>query len=386
MKRLLLILFFALSSCVNKETKDQPTSQTMSRAEWQMEMRKVGQSFSTILPFVFRSGAFSAPENHEQILENLQSLAKSTRELHFHKIKFDNDPILEYVARDFNQSSTLARDEFKRGNKSFARLLILNTSNYCISCHTRNDQGTRNVALFAEPNLATLRPIEKGNYFTAIRQYDKALDEFDHALTNKEFSEQFPREWLGGIKKTLAIAVRVNRNPGVALEAVSRINDAKSVPQSTKEFAVVWRAAIKEWQKNNEPVGAATLTVAKQLIEKGQSLNYKMASPEAGLVHFLRASTLLHDYLNQKKRAKLYVEAMYLAGMAAEGLKEINLWTFDEYYYEACVRTAPHSEMAKKCFTRYESLSVFSNKYLDDQSLVPTSVMDKVNDLRKLAL
>jgi hypothetical protein len=48
---------------------------------------------------------------------------------------------------------------------------------------------------------------------------------------------------------------------------------------------------------------------------------------------------------------------LYLGGQVAERLYELNFWTLDLSYYEACIRSSPHSQLARTCFERWKTLT-----------------------------
>lgn len=377
MKTILSIFFivFALA-CASSETKP------MSQAEWRGNMREISDSFSTLLKFAYSGDAFFDPKNKDTIEAEVKRMSTLATQIHEKgkNLQFDKDPVLKYVTRDFSRDMNIAYVEIKGGHPDFTRSIIKATSNYCISCHTRNDQGVKDNAGFLNADVSGLNNIDKADYLAAVRQFPKALDAYDNVLTNVKFAETNQRQWTTGMKKSLAIAVRVNRSPSLSLELVSRVFDARSVPLSLREAAITWRVAVKEWRDSEK--NPVSLKEARLLISKAQNAIGNTWNSDAGLIYYLRASTILHDMLrSQKGMSETSVaEALYLSGLAAEGLKEINLWTFDEIYYESCIRYKPHSDTSKKCFARLEALQIFSpNFYMVDGAM-------KLRELRDLAL
>jgi hypothetical protein len=376
MRLIFCALGIVAAACAGNESK------SMSQADWQANMREISASFSTLLRYAFSADSFFDPKNNEIIEAEVKKMATLAERIHQNgkTPKFDKDPVLKYVTRDFSRDMAIANLEWKSGHKLFARSIIRATSNYCISCHTRNDQGQKDTSfMFAELNVNGFDNIDKADYFAAVRQFPKALDAYDRVLTDSTFAEKNQRQWSIGMKKSLAIAVRVNRSPALSLELVSRVFDAKSVPLSLREAALTWRVAIKEWRDSEKEKNDGIKKV-RQLIAQGQRAVANTWNNDAGLVYYLRASTMLHDMLRQQKGLKDFSEALYLSGLAAEGLKEINLWTFDEIYYESCIRYKPHSDNAKKCFARLEALEIFSPRMYSEDEVM------KLKELRELAL
>lgn len=376
----LLVMLAQTVSCTVSPIKP------MTQVSWQENMRKISKSFSTLIKYAYSGNSYLNPENKELIEDELKTMTELTEEIHQKgkNLNFDKDPVLKYVTRNFNRDMSIAYLEMKSGHPQFSRSVVRATSNYCISCHTRDNQGQRDTSGFLNVNMNGLTNLEKADYFAAVRQFPQALDAYDQALTNSQFVNEHQKDWAVGMKKSLAIAVRVERNPSLALELISRVFDARSVPLQMREAANTWRVAVKEWRDFDKVKAKSTpmilLKEARLLIKKAQDSIAQSWNSEAGLIYYLRASTILHDILRQQKGLDDYSETLYLSGLAAEGLNEINLWTFDEIYYESCIRYKPHSENSKKCFSRLETLQLFSPK------LYPTDDNNKLKELRDLAI
>ncbi len=376
----LLILAGAFLACASSQTK------TISQSTWQESMRDISKSFSKLIKYAYSGNEYLKPENSDAIEAELKQMTSLAEKIHQHGSNpaFDKDPVLKYVTRDFSRDMSIALIELKGGHPEFSRSVIKATSNYCISCHTRNDQGVKNAASFMQTDLSGLGGIEKADYLAAVRQFPEALNTYDNILTDTKFVTEHPRDWAIGMKKSLAIAVRVNRNPSLALELVSRVFDAKTVPLRMREAAITWRVAVKEWRDNEKAQEKLSpkeqIKQVRLLIAKAQGAISQTWNAEAGLIYYLRASSLLHDILRQQKGLSDFSEALYLAGLAAEGLSEINLWTFDEIYYESCIRYKPHSDSSRKCYSRLEALRLFSPK------LYSTDDANKLKELRDLAI
>ena len=57
----------------------------------------------------------------------------------------------------------------------------------------------------------------------------------------------------------------------------------------------------------------------------------------------------------------------------------------NEDYFELCVRAVPHSEVAKKCFARFEE-SLISGFSGSSGIAVPSDVHNRIEELRSIAL
>ncbi|OQW49179.1 MAG: hypothetical protein A4S09_03690 [Proteobacteria bacterium SG_bin7] len=369
-------------ACTSAEQKP------LNQSEWQLRMREISVAFAKLVRLSYLRSSETTTFEKEA-----KELARIAQEIdrHGQNLKFDKDPVLKFVARDFSADMQSAYLSAKSGNVGVAKSIIRSTSNYCISCHTRNDQGIQDTAGFLSVDVGDLKGIEKADYFAAVRQFLPALNAYDQVLTSPRFSETNTKEWTTGMKKSLAIAVRVERNPSLTLELISRVFDAKSVPLSFREAALTWRRATKEWRdtekKETAMNNAAKVKEARLLVHKGQLAIQETWNSEAGLIYFLRASSLLNDIVTKQKEISDYSEVLYLSGLAAEALRDVNLWTFDEIYYESCIRAKPHSENSRKCFTRYEALQFLGESYhLDENTTIEPAQITKLKQLKELAL
>lgn len=382
MRKIFYMIILASLACATTEQRP------LNQVEWQLRMREISVAFAKLI----RLSHSRSPEI-TTFEKETKELARIAQEINRHgqNLKFDKDPVLKFVARDFSADMQSAYLSAKSGNVGVAKSIIRSTSNYCISCHTRNDQGIQNTAGFLSVDVGDLKGIERADYFAAVRQFLPALNAYDQVLTSPNFSETNTKEWTTGMKKSLAIAVRVERNPSLTLELISRAFDAKSVPVSFREAALTWRRATKEWRdaekKESSMAVLDRIKEARLLVRKGQLSIQETWNSEAGLIYFLRASSLLNDILTKQKGLSDYSEALYLSGLSAEALRDVNLWTFDEIYYESCIRAKPHSENSKKCFARYEALQFLSESYyVDENTMMAPAQITKLKQLKELAL
>jgi hypothetical protein len=123
-----------------------------------------------------------------------------------------------------------------------------------------------------------------------------------------------------------------------------------------------WRDHTKEWRQEG-PQSADLKTKALQLYSrasalprKGQPRGPATIPSRTNLVLLLRASGLMHEYLNDKAHATDQ-EALYLAGQITEGLTQTNFWTYPEDYYLACISANKTSPWAKKCADKFNRIT-----------------------------
>jgi hypothetical protein len=76
-------------------------------------------------------------------------------------------------------------------------------------------------------------------------------------------------------------------------------------------------------------------------------------------VYYLRATSILHEFLRKYPESREMPEALYLIGESYTPLQELGLWNLQEKYFQACIKEAPHTELAEKCYKRFEESVIF---------------------------
>jgi tetratricopeptide (TPR) repeat protein len=375
-----LAVIFLLSCTHTTRDKD------VGNAEWKGQMHGMAQAFSELLPLLSSPSQFSAPQNRATLTRSVKTLASGAHKVTTASAEKSGDPSLAFVANKFSADMQEAVRQIDLENFRFARHLLQNTTNYCIACHTRTDEGRKNLNLSALQDVSHLRPLERAEYHIAMRDFDLALKDFDRILRTADAQIESPQAIEVAAEKALAVIVRVKRDPELARATVQQIADSQWAPIYLRLNAVAWKTAVDEWVKegkSNKLEPKQLLTRAKALLAKGWKFSVTSPQNRAGLIYFLRASTLLHDLLSADNADNLRAEAFYNAGLAAESLRNINLWTMQEAYYESCIRKVPFSAQAKKCYLRLEALTM--STYADlDGVYVPAHVRDHLRELKAM--
>ncbi|NQY99564.1 MAG: hypothetical protein HRT45_02720 [Bdellovibrionales bacterium] len=382
MKWFLILALTAFSiGCAQKETAEQKAENLNS---WRANMGKLGHSLGQLLPTVSQPEMFFDPANEKRIESEIENFASSAHSIKVQK-KPEADPSLAFVSKKFENDVDQALKEFKKGNKKHARFLIKDTTNYCISCHSRTDSGRSDWDFSSFAKLNKMRPLDRAEFLMSVRDFDKALQTYDEIIYDKNRKASSSDLESSG-EKALAIAVRVKRDPDLANELVSRIVDSKTAPIFLRLNARQWKSAIKSWKSDKSEANmkpSEKLKYSYTLMARGWKLSQSSVYGKAGLVHYLRASSIIHEILSDDSNSKLFGQALYYAGLAAESLRDINFWTLHETYYESCIRHSPFSTLAKKCYLRLEG--VFRDSYTPYQGApLPKYVSKRLFNLRAL--
>lgn len=383
---LIALFMLFLGSCSQKEkVQDSPAD---NKTAWLSKMNILSHSLSKLIPLSTSHRVFDDPKNQVTIKTELQNLVRVSHSIEEMKNKGSHDPSLEFTAKSLSKNLQEAGEQLEAGNRLQARKLIRQTTSYCISCHTRTDQGRENLQLSAFTDLSQLEPVERADYYIAVRDYDRALNAFDKIINSPDAQMQSPKTLEVAAEKALAIAVRVKKQPTLALELASRIVDSKWAPVYLRMNALTWKKSIEDWKKgpSTDSLSAEKkLIAAKKILAQGWQKSTQSPQSLAGMVHYLQASSLFHDILNSELPATKTPEALYYAGLTAESLKDINLWVLQDAYYEACIYKAPRSEIAQKCYLRLEALQYGQYTTLEGAYL-PKEVETHLRQLKELAV
>ncbi len=381
--KVLLVASYLLASLsyAQKESSDQKKMSSLSGP-----MRGLSQSLSQLMPLLVSDRRFNDLQNRAVIDSSIAALKTFGHQISSQKQMVNTDPSLKFLSRKLVEDMIVAESLLKTGYRHTARQLLSRVTNYCVACHSLSDQGSHDFNLVFEPNLTGFSKLEKAQYYASVRQFENALNQFDHALVDKK-NRLSDSDWAEGAKKSLAIAIRVERRPHLALELVSRLMHAGTVPESMDKVVKQWRKAIKAWIKSEEAAGykapksaAQKFNLALSVIDKAGLKSKAKEFNDQNLIHYLRASTLLHDVLKDVKDRRVYGQTLFYAGLVAESLREINLWTLHESYYEACIRYQPGTKWSGMCFDRLQaSINKEAGKLLKD------SQKQRMQELKKLA-
>jgi hypothetical protein len=99
---------------------------------------------------------------------------------------------------------------------------------------------------------------------------------------------------------------------------------------------------------------------------------------------YLRASAVLHELLGLAPKGELASKALYLAGLTYDVLNDYGIKDFSGFYYRSCIRTTPHTELAKECYRRYEE-GVYFGYTGSGGTYIPADVRARLNELELLS-
>lgn len=357
-----------------------------TNADWADKMRKLFGAFASLAPYIYSTTAFENPLNKTAITEEIANFQKLAHTVHMkaNDPKQSGDPSLYMISGQLNQDVSEALEAFRADNREYARYKLKRVSRNCFQCHSRTDQGPEFSAFNLKINEANLKPLELAEVYVATRQFDRALETMLQVVENKNAAMGDRFEYQKIVKSYLALAVRVKEDPKLALGLVDKVLANPHVAEYLKDDVAAWRKSIDAWMQEPKRSRKGGFDRALQLIAKARTAQEYPLDGRADVL-YLRATAMLHGFLETAKASKeKKSEAMYHLGRCYEVLGDVGQWTLQDTYFEACVRNAPQTKIAQRCFNRYQ-FSMIVGYSGTGGIFLPESERQKIEELRKLA-
>src|SRR6185312_672758 len=283
-----LLIFGA---CQSKEKKA-----AADNASFNGSMRDLQESLENLLPMVVDSNKYNDPANQETIKNQVHQLAQLSTTVQHNPSVAKRDPSVTFLSQAFAEDVKKAEESLRMGKREYARYSLMNMTSYCIECHTRTSTGPSFQTQEFKQTLASLSPLERGEFLLATRQFDGALKEFNTFIDNRLKEQKNFYELDKAVRDCLAITVRYLRDPKKSMVIAEKIKNAETAPYYLRQSAALWETAINEWskEKRNKKTSAENLIKeAATLTKKGMQNQIGMMD-RGGDIYFLRALSDLH--------------------------------------------------------------------------------------------
>jgi len=380
------ICVLSLASCVSS-THNQGSvvsgSPSDSQAQLKVSMVHLKSELDSLLPYVVKPQSFHAEKNKPVIQEKITKLRNIAKNVTHQPALSNQDPLFQFMSSNFNEEIERSWQAFQNGHQEFARLNLLGVSAYCIECHTRTQSGPALNTGFIKSAWNEMRPVDQINYLVATRQFDEAYAKILTVLQQGLSEQTNVFDLDRTLRLGLLITVRYQQNPDQAIRLMEAIlGGKKNYPYYLRSAALAWKIQLEKWKNSTTPK-LSPLEQARTLARRYINLGDKERYFE---IDMLRLQALLHPYLTQnpsiKNEAK--AEAYYLLGLSYEVTKDLATWSIHEYYYESCIKQAPHSTWSKSCYEALEK-SIYLGYTGSRGTYIPEDVFQKLQDLKKLA-
>lgn len=343
-------------------------------------MDQVYLAFKSLQKYMADKALFVKKDNHAEILQLLGRLVDR-----FHRVRELDSP----YAKEIGFASTLhiiremlidVQQRFLVGKKDYAFWRLRNVYTYCVSCHTRYAVTVD----FSDPDLRleNLSAFERGEFFLATRQFEKAQDAYLLAVEHAGS----PLRRIAALRHWLVIFTRVQPNPRHAMDELNRLRARVHFTPNEQQEIAGWMASLERW-KDETPVPIDPLRRAETLLSQGTTIGDEIFGKRSA-VELLRATALLHELLDAAKPGELTAERrariLYNLGSAYSELSFFFADQLPEMFLEQCIRDYPGSDQAKRAFRLYREIVTLD--YTGSAGTVlPREVKQKMDVLHTLA-
>lgn len=357
----LISILLMMVSCSTTSSETNPTA----GASWYSTMHRLSANHTALTPAVSDPKQFYDPKNLTFLREKTNDMLKASVEMTKDASAPNADPIIMFTAQQFTQELQSASELLDTGKLQPAHYALSQLSNYCISCHTRADRGSKNFPIPWATNLSPLSSSQKVLFYLANRQYETAHQETYKIIQNESLLAQDPNTWMQLVLKDMAVIVRVQKDLPRAQKLVEQVLKTKNLPEYMKYDVKLWSQSLKDWKNEDKRTieGTKNLAFVKRLLDKARQPKYMQG--QAGFVMYLRASGILHELLESSRNATNYSSILYFAGVTAEALKNVDVWKLGEHYFEVCIENSPNTVVAQKCYQQLENLMQASHPNLN---------------------
>ncbi|MBY0385169.1 hypothetical protein K2X05_08430 [bacterium] len=360
--RILILLLMILMSI---RCTTSPETNATAGASWYSTMHRLSSNHSALTPAISDPKQFYDPKNLTFLREKTNDMLKASTEMTKDATAPNADPIIMFTAQQFTQDLQSASELLDTGKLQPAHYTLSQLSNYCISCHTRADRGSKNFPIPWATNLSHLTSSQKILFYLANRQYETAHHETNKIIQNEALLVQDPNTWMQLVQKDMAVIVRVQKDLPRAQNLVEQVLKTKNLPEYMKYDVKSWSQSLNDWKNEEKRTieGTKNLAFVKKLLDKARQPKYLQG--QAGFVIYLRASGILHELLESSRNSSNYSSILYFAGVTAEALKNVDVWKLGEHYFEVCIENAPNTVVAQKCYQQLEHLMLASHPNLN---------------------
>lgn len=382
MFRLIFSLFMLLCLIISPQLNAQMSSPQLVTPLMQENF----QALLHLQEYVADKEAFYDAKNEKRIRRLLERL-KNVSHVIPSRMEMQDDLGLSILADLYSEYLAEIEGSFNNGYKTYARHKIRTATAFCMSCHT---SLTADKSLSGmESRIASLKlsDLDKADFYSATRQFDKALKVYMQVITETVSSPEGIETLAKALRNALSITVRVQHDAAKTMQFLETVSRKVGLPVFFKEQVGRWVNDTKMWSLEKpfkaDASGYSLMVKAEKLINHGLMVQSYPADRSAD-ISFLRATSLLHTSLPKKLSPQYQAKIFFLLGVATEALDDPLLWQLDEYYYEACVRRLPHTTLAEKCFQRLSS-KVYFGYSGSGGVFIPSDEAARLEQLRQLA-
>jgi|GEM_PF-5944165 len=299
-------------------------------------------------PYMVSRKKFRSPENHQQILLNLDELAKLSNKLHqYSRLNKTTFHISAELLEDRLQQ---AAKSFKEGKTAYAQRMLRESLTGCSSCHIQVVTKSSPSWVFKKEQLSGT-DYERAAFLYATRNYDIAAKLYKSFIKkfNPKKDDQFQYE--PSLKKVLSYYIRIKRDPNGAMQYFRSIYK-KSLPKYVQKRRKSWLKQLREIKKTDKisPTKVSADYLTKFIRTHAGSEFTRDKYDDSKTVKALYLSGLLYEFINSHPQKDITPAILYWLAIFDERLDADYLNDLSELYLRQCIVSFPKNPMAKKCY------------------------------------
>lgn len=291
---------------------------------------------------------FTSESLRPEIIKKFDRLQKHAASIATHGSK-------EFTLKSTGQSLTKdiaqAHKFFNHKNYQESEFIIRNMVSNCFSCHTRFENKSSFPEPFIQKSLEkNLNMYELARLKVATRQFSEAAKLFETLLNNNEFSyDELASE--GVLSDYFRLMIRVFHNFDQPIEICKKQLARKNLDPVSQDMLNKWLKDLNQFKNERYFSITPTLLQAKNVLDQVRIVESEDILPAHSLILLMTGSATLHQLILDKSiGSKQKSEAYFLLG-TVENMMENSFWLNEsQHYWEASIRTLPHSEFAGKSF------------------------------------
>lgn len=339
---------------------------------------------SKLFNYVWNPTEFSAARNDLKIKRYLSTLEKNLQNSHIAEELPVNDPAMSITLDWFRELIHDAKTRFESGHKDYANWKLRSMTNACIACHSRTETKTGFLADNAVPSGNSVEyQFAAAQFLFATRQFDKASDKF-YQLAKSLLELESGRSYaLEVLKEWLVVEIRVLDRPKATKKSLAFLQT--KIASEDPRIAILfekWASDLDALSHSPVVTDATAVATAKQLLQDAM-LDREFAKEEH-LVKTLKASAILHQYLDESKTHNESKSATFLLAIAYQHLPIDSLSIYRKLYLEKCIRLFPGSDEAKQSYAMFKE-AVESDNTGSGGLHLEADQQDKLEALKALA-
>lgn len=372
---IILILGLVVVSCQSRPTKTDNVPGGAPQGflpppVWNQSMQNLKQDMLTLEPYIFDSVEFSNPANKEFLGKQIHKLAEESKNIKHDPIILSKDPTVRFVAGQFADEIQKADENYQAGWTGYSRSQLAKATSFCIECHTRIHDGPEFSSHdTVRPYLSTLPAVEQIEFMIAFRQYDAAYDLALKNLKTIQADEKVNTNSDRIARLALLVSVQYMQDIERTNRVIKVIQQNSTLPIYLKKSNNQWKKSMAQWHSNDPLI---ELPAIRNLLKSRVSE-----------IEDMRAIPALLKLLTEGQSRSEQSESLYLTGQSYENLNKISTMALHENYYESCVRKAPETKWAQKCFDRLEA-SVALNYSGSGGTRIPKEIKSRLNNIKKV--